>query len=240
MITIVPAIDIIDGKCVRLSQGDYGQKKIYDSSPVDVAKRFEDAGIHRLHLVDLDGAKKGSVVNLKVLESIACKTKLTVDFGGGIKTDEDVTSVFNSGAAIITVGSLAVSNREKIVQWILQYGTEKIIVGADSKDRCIAVSGWHETTAVNVFDFIKKYLQDGASMFLCTDISKDGMMEGTAMDLYNDLSEKVPSAKIIASGGITHIHEIEKLNEMKVDAVIIGKAYYEGLIKLEDLKEFLS
>jgi phosphoribosylformimino-5-aminoimidazole carboxamide ribotide isomerase len=239
MIKIVPAIDIIGGKCVRLSQGDYGQKTIYNNNPLEVARHFEDAGIKRLHLVDLDGAKKGSVVNLKVLEEIASKTKLIVDFGGGIKSDADMESIFKSGAAMATVGSLAASDKEKVLLWLKKYGTDKIIIGADSKDGKIAVAGWQETTGLEVHEFINQYVSQGASMFLCTDISKDGMMQGSSLELYRELRKENPKAKIIASGGITHVMEINTLNMLGVDSVIIGKAYYEGLIKLEDLKKFL-
>lgn len=239
MITLIPAIDIMDGKCVRLSQGDYRQVKVYENDPLVVARRFEDAGISRLHLVDLDGAREGKVVNLAVLERIASSTRVVVDFGGGIKEEDDVRRVFDSGASMITLGSLAARQRDKVTEWLQRYGKEKIIIGADSKDRKIAVAGWQQLTEINVFDFVEAYLNAGAMTFLCTDISRDGMMQGASLELYRELHKKYPQAKIIASGGITHVMEIETLQLMGIDGVIIGKAYYEGQITLEDLKKFL-
>jgi len=239
MITIVPAIDIFEGKCVRLTQGMYTQKKIYNENPLEVAKLFEDNGFKRLHLVDLEGAKNSKVVNHRVLQSIASKTNLIIDFGGGIKSDDDIEVVFNCGAAMATIGSIAVTNKDILMRWLTTYGSDKIIVGADSRDRKIAISGWLETTMLDLFDFMKDYAENGVQHFLCTDISKDGMMQGTAMPLYKEISEKLPELKIIASGGISYIREIEELNSMNVDSVIIGKAFYEGLITLDDLKRFL-
>ena len=240
MITIIPAIDIIDGKCVRLSQGDYEQKKVYNENPLEVAKMFEDNGITRLHLVDLDGAKAKHVVNARVLDQIATKTKLTIDFGGGIKSDDDLKLVFNCGAEQATVGSVAITNKDLFFKWLQHYGSEKLILGADVKDRKIAVSGWLDVTEVKLNSFLEEYKTKGVSYVLCTDISKDGMLQGTAMDLYKELNEVFPTLKVIASGGITNISEIEELNNMGVYGVIIGKAIYEGRILLKDLKKFIE
>ena len=239
MITIIPAIDLIDGKCVRLSQGDYEQKKVYNENPLEVAKMFEDNGITRLHLVDLDGAKAKHVVNARVLDQIATKTKLNIDFGGGIKSDDDLKLVFNCGAEQATVGSVAITDKDLFFKWLQYYGSEKLILGADVKDRKIAVSGWLDVTEVKLNSFLEEYKTKGVSYVLCTDISKDGMLQGTAMDLYKELNEVFPTMKIIASGGITNISEIEELNNMGVYGVIIGKAIYEGRILLKDLKRFL-
>ncbi len=239
MITIIPAIDIIDGKCVRLSQGNYDQKKVYHEDPLEVAKTFEGAGIKRLHLVDLDGAKAQQVVNANVLEKIASKTNLHVDFGGGIKSTHDLKMVFNYGAKQATIGSLAVTNKEMVIGWLDIFGAEKIILGADVKDLHIAISGWLDVTKIKLIDFIKEYNSLGLDYVLCTDISKDGMLQGTSLDLYEMLIEEFPDLNIIASGGIKDISEIEKLDEMSVYGVIIGKAFYEGFITLEQLKPFL-
>jgi phosphoribosylformimino-5-aminoimidazole carboxamide ribotide isomerase len=239
MIKIVPAIDIIEGKCVRLSQGDYGQKKIYNENPLEVAKMFEDNGIQRLHLVDLDGAKAKHVVNAKVLDLIATRTNLQIDFGGGIKTENDLKLVFNCGAMQATIGSVAVTDKELFFSWLQQFGAEKLILGADVKDKKIAVSGWLDVTEIGLIDFLEEYKQKGVQHVLCTDISKDGMLQGTAMDLYKELNTTFPTLNFIASGGITHIHEIDELNEMGIHSVIIGKAIYEGSIKVEELKRFL-
>lgn len=236
MIRIIPAIDIIDGKCVRLTQGDYDQKKVYNNDPLEVAKMFEDSGIKYLHLVDLDGAKAKHVVNQKVLEKIATNTQLTIDFGGGIKTSEDLKVVFESGASQATIGSVAVTNPDLFESWLKTYGADKIILGADAKNGKIAVSGWLDVTTIDIFDFFEMYRQKGAKYVLCTDISRDGMMQGTAMELYKQLTEKFPEMKIIASGGVTHVNEIEELEKFNTDGVIIGKAIYEGSITLNELK----
>ena len=238
MITIIPAIDIIEGKCVRLSQGDYNQKKVYNEDPLEVAKMFEDHGIKRLHLVDLDGAKAKHVVNSKVLDRIASKTDLDIDFGGGIKTDEDIKLVFDCGAKQATIGSVAINNKELFFKWIEEYGSEKLILGADVKDDKIAVSGWIDVSEVHLNDFLKEYESKGVSYVLCTDISKDGMLQGTAIDLYKKLRHDFRDLKIIASGGITYLHEIDDLIKVGVYGVIIGKAIYEGRISLHDLEKF--
>jgi phosphoribosylformimino-5-aminoimidazole carboxamide ribotide isomerase len=239
MIRIIPAIDIIDGKCVRLTQGDYAQKKVYNNDPLEVAKMFEDNGIQYLHLVDLDGAKAKHVVNNKVLERIANQTKLIVDFGGGIKTSDDLKLVFNSGAKQATIGSVAISDPELFETWLNTYGPEKIILGADAKNGKIAVSGWLDVTQTDIFDFFALYNKKGVVYTLCTDISRDGMLQGTAIDLYEQLVVKFPKMKIIASGGVTHASEITELEKKNVDAVIIGKAIYEGTITLKELKQFV-
>ena len=239
MIEIIPAIDIIEGKCVRLSQGDYAKKKIYNENPLEVAKQFEDAGIKRLHLVDLDGAKKGAIVNQKVLETIASKTKLIIDFSGGIKTDSDIKSVFDAGASIVTIGSVAVKNSELFFSWVKKYGPDKILLGADVKNEKIAVSGWTEQTEISIFDFIKSNFEKGIKNIFCTDISKDGMMQGSSVDLYKKIKEKFPEINLIASGGISSLKDIDEVINAGCSGVIIGKAIYEGNIKLSELKKFL-
>lgn len=238
MIRIIPAIDVIDGKCVRLTQGDYAQKKVYNEDPLEVAKMFEDHGVEYLHLVDLDGARKKHVVNYRVLEKITSRTGLLVDFGGGIKTDEDLELVFKCGANQATIGSIAVTDPPLFELWIQKFGSEKIILGADAKDGKIAVAGWLNVTDKDIFDFFADYQLKQIKYVLCTDISRDGMLQGTAIDLYDQLNVRFPELNIIASGGITAINEIEKLNEMGIFAAIIGKAIYEGRIKLKELEKF--
>lgn len=239
MIEIIPAIDIIDAKCVRLSQGDYAQKKIYNENPLEVAKEFEANGIKRLHLVDLDGAKSSRIVNYKVLENIATHTNLTIDFGGGLKTDEDLRIAFESGASMVTGGSIAVKNRDVFLSWLKKYGSEKIILGADAKNENIAVSGWQEGTSLNLFDFLKGYVAEGVSKIICTDISKDGMLQGSNVDLYVKIKSQFPNLYVIASGGISSIDDILSLNDNGIDAVITGKAIYEGKITLKDLRNLI-
>lgn len=239
MIEIIPAIDLIDGKCVRLSQGDYQQKTIYNENPLEVAKMFADAGIRRLHLVDLDGAKAHHIVNHKVLETIASKTNLIIDFGGGLKSDDDLRIAFECGASMVTGGSIAVKNPEVFASWIEKFGGEKIILGADVKDEKIAVGGWIETTDLELMPFIQNYMAKGISKVICTDISKDGMLSGPATDLYKKMLAQEPTMYLIASGGVSSIRDIEMLIENKVPAVITGKAIYEGKIKLQELAKFL-
>ena len=235
---IIPAIDIIDGNCVRLTQGDYSQKKIYNENPLEVAKQFEDAGLQRLHLVDLDGAKAGAVKNWKVLETIASKTKLIIDFGGGIKTGKDVEIVFNSGAALATVGSIAVKDEKTFIAWLNEFGADKFLLGADVKDEKIAVSGWLEATGISVFDFIEKYIAHGVKQIFCTDVSKDGKLEGPSIDLYKKIIKKFPSLYFIASGGVASMNDVTELQKIGCNAAIIGKAIYEGRINISDLKKF--
>jgi phosphoribosylformimino-5-aminoimidazole carboxamide ribotide isomerase len=233
---IIPAIDIIDGKCVRLTEGDYSQKTIYNERPLEVAMQFEDAGLQRLHLVDLDGAKAGTVKNWKVLETIAGKTKLVIDFGGGIKTSKDVDIVLSSGAAMATVGSIAVKNEEEFVRWLKQYGADKFLLGADVKNEKIAVAGWLETTNIWIYDFIQKYLEHGVTQLFCTDVSKDGKLEGPSLSLYNTIITQFPQIDFIASGGVSSMEDLEQLKDIGCKAAIVGKAIYEGRIRLEDLK----
>jgi phosphoribosylformimino-5-aminoimidazole carboxamide ribotide isomerase len=238
-IEIIPAIDLIDGKCVRLSQGDYNQKTVYNENPLEVAKMFEAAGIRRLHLVDLDGAKAKHIVNHKILEEIATNTKLIIDFGGGLKSDEDLEIAFNSGASMVTGGSIAVKQRDTFLKWLEKYGAEKIILGADAKNGNIAVSGWLETTELPVIEFISEYHKNGILKVISTDISRDGMLSGPAFDLYSEIMETLPKVEIIASGGIATMDDILKLNEMGVPGVITGKAIYENRITLEEIERFI-
>lgn len=234
---IIPAIDLIDGKCVRLTQGDYAQKKIYNENPLEVALEFEDAGLQRLHLVDLDGAKAGAVKNWKVLETIASKTKLTIDFGGGIKTEKDVKIVLESGAALATVGSIAVKDESLFVSWLQHFGADKFLLGADVKDEKIAVGGWLETTDVWVYDFIERYIQHGVQQIFCTDVSKDGKLEGPSLDLYKNIIAKFPALHFIASGGVATEKDLEELKVIGCAAAIVGKAIYENRISLNELKK---
>lgn len=234
---IIPAIDIIDGKCVRLTQGDYSKKTIYNKNPLDVAKQFEDAEIMRLHLVDLDGAKAGAVKNWKVLESIAGKTSLVIDFGGGIKTQTDVSIVLESGATYATVGSIAVKDETAFTTWLEKFGANKFILGADVKDEKIAVAGWIETTDIWIYDFIEKYVNKGVQQIFCTDVSKDGKLEGPSLDLYKNIISKFPDLHFIASGGVSSLHDVDELQQIGCKGVIIGKAIYEGRINLSDLKK---
>ena len=239
MIQIIPAIDIIEGKCVRLKKGDYNQKTIYNENPLEIAKEFEDAGIKRLHLVDLDGAKAKHVVNLKVLENIASHTNLEIDFGGGIKSDLDIENVFNYGATFATIGSVAITQPGLLLDWITKYSGEKIILCADIKDGFIAITGWKDITKVKINEFIADYSLKGITTILCTDISKDGMLMGASINLYEKLNSDFPKINFIASGGIFSINEIDRLNNMNVFGAIIGKAYYEGRIKLNELSKYL-
>jgi len=236
---IIPAIDIIDGKCVRLTKGDYDTKKIYNENPLEVAKAFEDAGIQYLHVVDLDGAKASHIVNYKVLEKIATQTNLKIDFGGGLKSDEDLKIAFQSGANQITGGSIAVKNPEVFEGWISKFGSDKIILGADCNDEKIAISGWQEESDLEVIPFIKDYQSKGITDVICTDISKDGMLEGPSFELYKRILESAKAIKLIASGGISKFDELPKLLEMGCDGVIIGKAIYENRISLKELEQFL-
>ena len=238
MIELIPAIDIIDGKCVRLSQGDYDSKKVYNENPVEVARELEAHGIRRLHVVDLDGAAFHHVVNYRTLERIASRTSLIIDFGGGVKSDEDLVIAFESGAQMVTGGSIAVKNPERFCHWLQTYGSEKIILGADAKDKMIAISGWEETTDKELIPFIQDYYDKGITKTICTDISRDGMLQGPAIELYKEIREQIPLLYLIASGGVSSIQDIEKLAEAGIPAVIFGKAIYEGKIQLKDLIRF--
>lgn len=235
---IIPAIDIIEGKAVRLSQGDYSKKTIYNADPLEVAKEFEGAGLQYLHLVDLDGAKAGEIINWKVLEKIAGKTALKVDFGGGVKTNEAVRIAFECGAKQITGGSIAVKDRETFEGWIAAFGPDKIILGADTKDEKIAVQGWTESTDQWVVDFIQEYQQKGIEYVICTDISKDGMLQGPSTELYKRILGEVENIKLIASGGVSSMKDLEQLAELGMDGAIVGKAIYENKISLSDLSRF--
>lgn len=237
-ITIIPAIDLIDAKCVRLSQGDYNQKTVYNENPLEVAKMFEDAGITRLHLVDLDGAKAQHIVNYKVLEQLAGKTDLVIDFGGGLKTNDDLRIAFESGAQMVTGGSIAVKDRETFLSWIETYGPEKIILGADAKDKKIAVSGWQEVSELSILDFIESYTSKGIQKVISTDIARDGMLTGPSIELYQEIMQKFEGLELIASGGIASMKDIHELNEMGVPGVITGKAIYEGKITLAQIEQF--
>ncbi len=236
---IIPAIDIIDGKCVRLSKGDYDTKKIYNANPLEVAKNFEAHGIQYLHLVDLDGAKSKHIVNHKILERIASKTNLKIDFGGGLKTNDDLRIAFESGARQITGGSIAVKDKETFTNWIETYGADKIILGADAMDEKVAVSGWQEESSEELIPFIKAYRQKGIEYVICTDISKDGMLEGPSFDLYKRILQNCDGINLIASGGISTFDELPKLAEMGCEGTIIGKAIYENRISLIQLEQFI-
>jgi phosphoribosylformimino-5-aminoimidazole carboxamide ribotide isomerase len=235
---IIPAIDIIEGKCVRLTKGDYSQKKVYNEHPLEVARQFEDAGLKRLHLVDLDGAKAGSVKNWKVLESIAGKTSLIIDFGGGVKTEKDVQIIFDCGAALATVGSIAVKNEDEFTGWLQQFGAHKFLLGADVKDEKIAVSGWTETTNIWIYDFIEKYIEKGVRQLFCTDVAKDGLLEGPSVELYKNIIDKFSSLQFIASGGVSSLQDLDELRNIGCKGAIVGKAIYEGRIKLDELSKF--
>ena len=235
---IIPAIDIIEGKCVRLTKGDYSQKKIYNEHPLEVARQFEDAGLQRLHLVDLDGAKAGAVKNWKVLEAIAGKTNLQIDFGGGVKSEKDVQIIFDCGAAWATIGSMAVKDEEQFVSWLQHFGANKFLLGADVKNEKIAVSGWTETTDIWIYDFIQKYLEHGIQQLFCTDVAKDGLLEGPSTDLYKNIIEKFPNLHFIASGGVSSMQDLDALRNIGCKGAIVGKAIYEGRVKLSELSTF--
>lgn len=235
---IIPAIDIIDGKCVRLTQGDYAQKKEYADDPVAVAQQFEAAGIQRLHVVDLEGAKASKLVNESTLRNITANTGLKVDFGGGVKSDEAIEIAFQAGAHQITAGSIAVKNPELVATWIRRYGAEKIILGADVKDEKIAINGWQEDSGLDLFNFLSEYVKQNVQYCICTDVSKDGLLQGPAFDLYQKIMDQFPELKLIASGGVANMDDLHRLREMGVYGTIVGKAYYEGHISLEELASF--
>jgi len=236
--TIIPAIDIIDGKCVRLTKGDYSQQTTYNEDPLEVAQQFEDAGLQRLHLVDLDGAKAGAVKNWKILEKIAGKTNLIIDFSGGISTLKNVEITFGSGAAYAAIGSMAVKDEFTFSGWLMAFGADKFIIGADVKDEMIVIRGWTETTKITVFELIEKYKLKGVKEFFCTDVNKDGLLQGPATGLYKKILNQHPSINLVASGGVTSLEEIEELSQAGCKGAIIGKAIYENRIALSDLKRF--
>lgn len=232
---VIPAIDIIEGACVRLTHGDYGQKRIYNEKPLEVAKSFEDAGLERLHLVDLDGAKARTVMNWKVLEKIASKTSLIIDFGGGLTSEKDVAIVFDSGAALATVGSIAVKDEALFSQWLQRWGAEKFFLGADVKDEKITISGWTEQTDILLSDFIQQHMDKGLTQIFCTDVAKDGALAGPSLQLYETIVKTFPALHFVASGGVSSIEDVQKLKEIGCSGVIIGKAIYEGRIRLHEL-----
>ncbi|MEE3999013.1 1-(5-phosphoribosyl)-5-[(5-phosphoribosylamino)methylideneamino]imidazole-4-carboxamide isomerase [Tenacibaculum sp. FZY0031] len=236
---IIPAIDIIEGKCVRLTKGDYNTKKIYNENPLEVAKEFETNGIEYLHVVDLDGAKSNRIINHKVLTQIATKTNLKVDFGGGLKSNEDARIAFESGANQITGGSIAVKDPETFIKWFTTYGKDKIILGADCKNRKIATNGWLQTVEIDVVDFISTYQEIGITNTICTDVAKDGMLQGASLDLYLEILSKT-SVNLIASGGVANINDLYRLKEIGCEGAIVGKAIYEGNISLKELQKFIN
>ncbi len=240
MIELIPAIDIINGQCVRLTKGDYQQKTVYSDSPAEMAQRFEKAGCSRLHVVDLDGAKARHIVNVEVLKSITSSTSLVVDFGGGIKSDADIETAFACGAHKVTVGSVAVTNPDLFLAWIEKYGADRLILGADVRDGKISINGWKEDSAEDLLPFLRHYLDAGVTQVLCTDISKDGTLAGPALSLYRSIMQAYPSIHLIASGGVSSADDIMQLNAAGVPAVVFGKAFYEGRIDLEQLIKTLS
>lgn len=239
MIELVPAIDLIEGKCVRLTQGDYSTRKVYNEDPLEVAKQFEGNGIRRLHVVDLDGARVGHIVNYRILERLATRTSLIIDFGGGLKAEGDLEIAFESGAQKVTGGSIAVKDPERFTTWIKKFGCERIILGADAKEKKIAISGWKETTELELISFIQSYYDKGITQVICTDIARDGMLQGPSIALYQEILDALPNLTLIASGGVSSVADIERLQEAGIPAVIFGKALYEGRIQLKDLLPFL-
>ncbi len=237
---IIPAIDIIEGNCVRLEEGDYSKITLYSKNPLDVARQFEDVGLKRLHLVDLDGAKAGSVKNWKVLETIAGKTNLIIDFGGGIKTEKDVQIVFDSEAALATIGSIATENEKELLNWIQKFGAAKFFLGADVKNEKIAIHGWQKIMDIDIHDFIKKYLDKKITQIFCTDVNKDGKLQGPSLDLYKKILEKFPDLYFVASGGISSLKDLEELKNIGCSAAIVGKAIYENKISLKELQAFTN
>ena len=235
MIELIPAIDIIDGKCVRLTKGDYDQKKVYNDDPVEVAKQFESLGFRRLHVVDLDGAKSKHIVNVDVLKAITSSTNLIVDFGGGIKTDNDIELAFANGASLVTIGSIAVTQPELFASWLEKYGADRIILGADVRNGKISINGWKEDSAEDLLPFLKYYINKGVINVLCTEISKDGMLEGPATELYKEVMAEYPNLNLIASGGISSNEDIKELNRYGIPSVVFGKAIYEGKIDMKEL-----
>ena len=239
MIELIPAIDLIDGKCVRLSKGDFSKKTVYREDPVDMAIIFEDYGLKRLHLVDLEGAGKGRLKHLKILEKIAVRTELIIDFGGGVKNITDARSIINAGAMMVCIGSMAVKSEHEFDGVLDLFGPEKLLLAADARDEKLVISGWKEEAGISLFDFIERMLDKGISHILCTDVDKDGMLEGTSVTLYKRVLERFPGLFLIASGGVSGISDIELLERSAVPAVVFGKAFYEGKLKIEELKHFL-
>lgn len=238
MIELIPAIDLIEGKCVRLTKGDYSTQKIYNEDPLSVAQEFASYGFRRLHIVDLDGARSSHIVNHKILERIATHTPLTIDFGGGIKTDDDIRTAFNYGATLVTVGSVAVTNPDLFLKWLESYGSDHIILGADTKNGQISINGWEENSNRELIPFLSENIKNGIQYILCTEISRDGMLQGPAVDLYKDIMQHFPECKLIASGGVSCLDDLKTLNNAGIPAVVFGKAIYEGRISLNELAEW--
>lgn len=235
MIELIPAIDIIDGQCVRLTKGDYNQKKVYNEDPLTVAKDFEKSGFKRLHMVDLDGARSKHIVNDEILRRVTAETSLIVDFGGGIKSEEDIVKAFESGASMITVGSIAVTQPELFIQWMEKYGPEKMILGADVRNGMISINGWKKDSQIPLLPFLKQYVEAGVKNVLCTEISKDGTLQGPAVTLYKEIMSAYPKLHLIASGGVSRKEDIDELESEGIPAVVFGKAIYEGRINLKEL-----
>lgn len=240
MIELIPAIDIIDAKCVRLTKGNYDTQKVYNDDPVVVAREFEAHGFKRLHVVDLDGARSKHIVNYRVLERLAQSTGLVIDFGGGIKTDEDIRIAFECGASLVTAGSIAVTRPDLFLDWLQRFGADRMILGADVKDGLISINGWKEESTQQLLPFVESYLKQGVQYVLCTDISKDGMLQGPAIELYRSIMQFYPQCRLIASGGVSCLKDIEQLNEAGIPAVVFGKAIYEGRISLIELAQWIE
>lgn len=239
-IELIPAIDIIDGKCVRLTKGEYSSQKTYNQNPLDIAKQLEDIGVKRLHMVDLDGAKSKHIVNHKTLEAVASSTSLIIDFGGGIKSDADIHTAFEAGASMVTIGSIASTSPDIFLGWLNEYGAERIILGADVRNGKISINGWKEDGKYELFDFLDNYISKGISNVLCTEISRDGMLGGPATELYKKIMNRYPDINLIASGGVSGMRDIEGLSESGIPSVVFGKALYEGKIKMSDIEKWLS
>lgn len=239
-IELIPAIDIIDGKCVRLTKGEYSSQKTYNQNPLDIAKQLEDIGVKRLHMVDLDGAKSKHIVNHKTLEAVASSTSLIIDFGGGIKSDTDIHTAFEAGASMVTIGSIASTSPDIFLGWLNEYGAERIILGADVRNGNISINGWKEDGKYELFDFLDNYISKGISNVLCTEISRDGMLGGPATELYKKIMNRYPDINLIASGGVSGMRDIEELSESGIPSVVFGKALYEGKIKMSDIEKWLS
>ena len=240
MIELIPAIDIIEGKCVRLTKGDYATTKVYNEDPLEVALEIESYGLQRLHVVDLDGAKSKHVVNYRVLERIASRTSLKIDFGGGIKSDEDLVIAFENGAQMVTIGSIASQKPELFLKWLNAYGSDKMILGADTRDGFISVNGWQEESRQELLPYLGEYIKHGVKNVLCTDIHKDGMLQGPSIGLYKQIMSAYPTLHLIASGGVSSLDDIRQLNEAGIPAVVFGKALYEGCFTLKELSEFIT
>ena len=239
-IELIPAIDIIDGKCVRLTKGEYSSQKTYNQNPLDIAKQLEDIGVKRLHMVDLDGAKSKHIVNHKTLETVASSTSLIIDFGGGIKSDADIHTAFEAGASMVTIGSIASTSPDIFLGWLNEYGAERIILGADVRNGKISINGWKEDGKYELFDFLDNYIKKGISNVLCTEISRDGMLGGPATELYKKIMNHYPDINLIASGGVSGMGDIEELSESGIPSVVFGKALYEGKIKMSDIEKWMS